>query len=62
MTRLCLAHNAMCSEDGVWLYKLDDVTEIARRTRITVTLTECPRCINDKRKAQEFLKTLPIRG
>jgi hypothetical protein len=57
MVKICIQHNLMCSEDGVWLKKLEDVTEIVRENRYICSIEDrlsCPECQQAVQKKNEF--------
>lgn len=56
MVKICVAHNMFCSEDGVWLKRREDVTEIVRRNHYTCSIERCPECHRAIQKKMEFLR------
>jgi hypothetical protein len=56
MIKVCITHNTMAIEDGVWLKKMEDVTEIVRRNHYICSIERCPECQRDVQKTMEFLR------
>ena len=43
-----------CSEDGVWLKRMEDVTEIVRKRQLITSIEDCPKCFQEKEKKMKF--------
>jgi hypothetical protein len=56
MHKICTYHNMLATEDGVWLHKLEDVTEIVRRNHYICSIERCPKCQQEVQKKMEFLR------
>jgi hypothetical protein len=56
MVKICIMHNTMAEENGVWLKKLEDVTEIVRRNHYICSIERCPKCHEALKRQQEFLR------
>jgi hypothetical protein len=56
MTRICVAHNAICYDEVNWSYPKKDVTELVRIAQSPTFITKCPKCLLEVNKKMEFLR------